>query len=116
MQIKIKDKEFELNFGVKFVRLLDEHMPIKVNINGMGEQPLSMALNRALPALQTYDTAMLSDIIYYALWKTTPRPSKEDVDDFLDDPKTNIEKLFKDVQAEMKKANAIKMALKNLKA
>ena len=40
MQIKIKDKELELNFGVKFVRLLDEHIPIKVNINGMGEPPL----------------------------------------------------------------------------
>ena len=68
MEIKINGKTQELNFGVKFVRLLDKKMPIVMNVKGMGEQPFGMALTRVVPALKTFDTAVLSDVIYLALW------------------------------------------------
>ena len=116
MEIKINGKTQELNFGVKFVRLLDKKMPIVMNVKGMGEQPFGMALTRVVPALKTFDTAVLSDVIYLALWGSKPRPSQEDVDAFIDDDKTDIEKLFSDVIDAMSKSNSVKLATKNLKA
>jgi hypothetical protein len=116
MEIKINDKDYELNFGVKFVRILDKKMPIKVNMRGAGEQSFGMAMARVVPALKTYDTAVLSDVIYAALWKAKPRPSQDDVDDFIDDENTDIEKLFDDVIDTMSKSNSVKLATKNLKA
>lgn len=116
MEIKINGKEYELNFGVKFVRLLDEKMPIMMTVKGMGEQSFGMALTRVVPALKTFDTAMLSDVIYNALWSAKSRPSQDDVDALIDNPKTDIEKLFKDVIDAMSKSNSVKLATKNLKA
>ena len=116
MEIKINGKTQELNFGVKFVRLLDKKMPIVMNVKGMGEQPFGMALTRVVPALKTFDTAVLSDVIYLALWGSKPRPSQEDVDAFIDGDKTDIEKLFSDVIDAMSKSNSVKLATKNLKA
>ena len=116
MKIKINGKEQELNFGVKFVRLLDKKMPIVMSVKGMGEQPFGMALTRVVPALKTYDTAVLSDVIYLALWSAKPRPSQDDVDALIDDDKTDIEKLFDGVREAMSKSNSVKLATKNLKA
>ena len=116
MEIKINGKEYELNFGVKFVRLLDKKMPITMNVRGMGEQPFGMAMTRIVPGLKTFDTAILSDVLYYALWKAKPRPSQDDVDAFIDDDETDIEKLFADVIDAMSKSNSVKLATKNLKA
>lgn len=116
MEIKINGKEYELNFGVKFVRLLDKKMPIMMNMKGMGEQSFGMALTRVVPALKTYDTAILSDVIYTALWGAKPRPSQDDIDAVIDDDKTDIEKLFNDVIDAMSKSNSVKLATKNLKA
>ncbi|WHO86578.1 tail assembly chaperone [Limosilactobacillus oris] len=116
MEITINKKDYELNFGVKFVRLMDKKMPIKVNVNGMGEQDFGMALTRVVPGLKTYDTSILSDVIYNALWSAKPRPSQDDVDAFIDDPDTDIEKLFNDVIDAMSKSNSVKLATKNLRA
>lgn len=116
MEIKINGKDCELNFGVRFVRELDQHMPIQLNVQGAGQQSFGMGLAKALPALQTYDSAMLSDVIYYATWACKPRPTHQAIDEMIDDPKTDIEKLFDDVTKAMKDANAVKVAAKNLKA
>lgn len=116
MTITINGKEVELNFGVRFVRELDKHMPIRMNVRGVGEQSFGMALARVVPALQTFDSAMLADVIYYAAWSNKPRPTQEDIDSFIDDPSTDIEKLFDDVISTMKESNAVKTATKNLKA
>lgn len=116
MTITINGKEVELNFGVRFVRELDKHMPIKMKVKGMGEQSFGMALSRVVPGLQTYDTALLADVIYYATWANKARPSQEDIDSFIDDPSTDIEKLFDEVTTAMSESNSVKLATKNLKA
>lgn len=116
MTITINGKEVELNFGVRFVRELDKHMPIKMKVKGMGEQSFGMALSRVVPALKTFDTAMLADVIYYATWANKSRPTQEEIDNFIDDPSTDIEKLFDDVTTAMNESNSVKLATKNLKA
>ncbi|UQS82608.1 tail assembly chaperone [Bombilactobacillus folatiphilus] len=110
MKLKINNQEQELNFGVRFVRELDQ-------VAGMNMQNFSfgMGLTRAIPALKTYDPAILSDVIYCATFKNSPRVSHEAVDDFIDSITSGKElgKLFDDVNAEMNEANALKVALKN---
>ena len=115
MQITIGKKNLDLNFGVRFVREIDKLVGVEMNIQG-SKQSLGFGLTKAVLGLKSYDSAMLSTIIYAAAWDNKKRPSQLDVDNFLDDPKTDIEKLFDDVTAEMMKANAVKVATKNLKA
>lgn len=115
MIIKINNEEHELNFGVRFVRDLDKRAGVLMGA-GVRQQNFGMALTKALPGLQTYDAAVLADVIYSALHADKKRPSIDEIYDYIDDPKTDIEKAFKDVQSEIKKSNAVKLAAKNLKA
>lgn len=113
MKITIAGKEQELNFGVRFVRELDK-------VAGMeaGGMSLGMGLTKSLPALNAYDPAVLSDVIYSATFRNSPRVSRNDVDDYLDGLTSvkEFEKLFDDVSKEVKKANVLKVALKNMQA
>ena len=61
MKIKINGKEYEPSFNMKFVRLLDKHRGITMEVPGAGKQPFGMAMTRVVPALKTYDTGALSD-------------------------------------------------------
>ena len=113
MKITIAGKEQELNFGVRFVRELDK-------VAGMeaGGMSLGMGLTKSLPALSAYDPAVLSDVIYSATFRNSPRVSRNDVDDYLDGLTSvkEFEKLFDNVSKEVKKANVLKVALKNMQA
>ncbi|MCS8595165.1 MULTISPECIES: tail assembly chaperone [Leuconostoc] len=112
MQVKINNKEVELKFGVKFVRELDKVAGLDVNGASFG-----MGLTKSIPALNTADPAVLSDVIYSAASTNKAfRPSQDDVDNFIDDYDGDLEKLFDDVIKEMSAANAIKVALKNAQA
>ncbi|GBG94648.1 hypothetical protein LFYK43_11070 [Ligilactobacillus salitolerans] len=112
MQVKINGKEIELKFGVKFTRELDKIAGLDVQGASFG-----MGLTKTIPALNTADPAALSDVIYAATSTVLSfRPSQDDVDDFIDGYEGDLEKLFDDVIAEMGKANAIKVALKNAQA
>lgn len=119
MQIKIKNKNYNLNFGVRFVRELDKVAGMKIEQNGI-EQSFGMGVTMSLPSLNQYDPATLSDVLYCAAWDNAKRPSQNAIDDFIDDPETDLSKLFDDVMKEMNEANAIKVVVsklpKNLKA
>lgn len=115
MQIKIKGREVELKFGVKFVRVLDQVAGLAVN--GLEGASFGMGLSKSIVGIRTADPAVLADVIYSATATVKDtRPSRDDVDDFIDDYDGDLEKLFDDVSNEMSKANAIKVALKNTRA
>lgn len=108
MELEIKGKKYELNFGVKFVHLADDRLGLKNALN----VEFGMALGRIIPSLKGYDTAVLSEVISIA---ATPSLSLNDADAYIDDPNTDIEALLKDVLKEMESANAVKLAAKKLK-
>jgi hypothetical protein len=109
MQLKIDNKDIELNFGVRFVRELDKVAGMKVNGQSFG-----FGLTKSLPALQAYDPAVLSDVIYCAAWGNKPRPTQKAIDDFIDTD-ADLEKVFDEVQKEISESNAVKAAAKNMK-
>lgn len=109
MEVTIKGKKYQLNFGVGFVRNLDHFYGLS-NKSGFN---LGMGLTKTIPALKGYDPAALAEVIQCA---AEPAVTLSDVDSLIDNPKTDIEKLFNDVQKELNEANAVKLAVKNLKA
>lgn len=115
MEITIKGKKLDLNFGVQFVRELDQIAGMELNLQGQ-VQKFGMGMVKSIPALQGYDTAVLSDILYCACWDNKNRPSRRDMDAFIDDPKTDLEEIFDGVKKSMSEANAVKLAAKNLRA
>lgn len=115
MQIKVNGKDVNLNFGVHFIRELDQKVGLTLTVQGI-KQNFGMALTKVIPALQSYDVAVLADLLYCAAWDNQKRPSLSDIDAFLDDTNTDIDKLFDEVQRELKSSNAARTATKNLKA
>jgi hypothetical protein len=113
MKIKINNTEYELNFGIRFVRELDK--VASVSNNGIS---LGMALMRTLPALQTCDPVALCNVIYAAAYGNNPRPSMKDVERFIDKEVSfeELEKYFDDILKEINESTATKLVAKNLKA
>lgn len=111
MKLKVGSKNYDLNFGIGFVRELDLRYGLGANGTSFG-----MGLTKALYGLRVYDPASLSDVLYTATHADAVRPDPKAVDRMLEDDNTDIEKLFDDVATELSKANAVKLAVKNLKA
>lgn len=108
MELTINGKKYQLNFGVGFVRNLDKFY----GLSNQAGFSLGLGLTKAIPALRSYDPAVLAEVVQCA---AEPAISLVDVDHYLDDPKTDIEKVFESVQKELSEANAVKLAVKNLK-
>ncbi len=108
MELTIKGKKYQLNFGVGFVRNLDKFY----GLSNQAGFSLGLGLTKAIPALRAYDPAVLAEVIQCA---AEPGIELSKVDEFLDDSKTDIEKVFEDVQKELNEANAVKLAVKNLR-
>lgn len=115
MQIKINNNDINLNFGVRFIRELDNRIGVTVNLQG-AQQNFGMALMKVVPAMQSYDVAILAEVMYCAAWDNKQRPSLAEIDNFIDNNDTDIDKLFNQVKAELERSNAAKTATKNLKA
>lgn len=118
MQITINGKEYGLNFGVAFIREIDKIAGVQMSLNGKAQNSgdFGLSMMRVLPGLYAFNASVLSDVIYAAAWDNHKRPSRRDVDDMIDDPKTDLGKLFADVTKAMNQANAVKVVAKNVKA
>lgn len=110
MQLTINGKEYELNFGVRFVREMDKNLGAVMHGINFG-----MGVAKALAGLNAYDAAVLADTIYSATVASKKRPSANEVDDFIDS-NSDLDSLFKQVKDEMNSANAVKAIAKNMKA
>lgn len=106
MQLTIDKKQYDFKFGVGFVRKLDENYGIKQNGIAFG-----FGLARVVPGLNSYDPAVLAEVLQCAA-KQAINLTK--IDDYLDDC-SDLEKVFETVLEEMSKANAVKLAVKKMK-
>ncbi|MCD2256409.1 tail assembly chaperone [Lactobacillus sp. CC-MHH1034] len=111
MEIVINKKKYTLFFGTKFVRELDKIAGLDVNGMGMG-----FSLAKTMPALQQYNPSALSNVIWAATATDPNRPSRDEVDTYIDTTTDDLKKLFDDVLSEMGKSQPLKLALSRLKA
>lgn len=116
MEITINDAKLELRFGVRFIRELDKIAGLNAEVRGQ-KVSLGFGTIKALPALEAYDTAVLSQVIYAAAYDADPRPGEDAIDDYLDTLSVKqLENLFTKVRKEISNSNTVQVSLKNMKA
>ena len=108
MQIKINGKDYELNFGIRWVLLMNQNH----NISGNGFSQ-GMGINQAVASLSLYDPVGLSEILLNATWINKDRPTSADIDHYLDTD-ADIKKLCDEILKEIETANATKAQAKNV--
>lgn len=108
MQIKINDKTYELNFGIRWVLLMNQNH----NISGNGINQ-GMGINQAVASLSQYDPIGLSEILVNATWINKERPTSADIDRYLETD-ADIKKLCDSILKEIETANATKAQVKNV--
>ena len=108
MQIKINGKDYELNFGIRWVLLMNQ----KHNIaqNGLSQ---GMGINQAVASLSQYDPIGLSEILLNATWINKERPTSADIEHFLETD-ADVKKLCDSILKEIETANATKAQVKNV--
>lgn len=108
MQIKINGKAYELNFGIRWVLLMNQ----KHNIaqNGLSQ---GMGINQAVASLSQYDPIGLSEILLNATWINKERPTSADIDHYLETD-ADVKKLCDSILKEIETANATKAQVKNV--
>lgn len=108
MQIKINGKAYELNFGIRWVLLMNQNH----NISGNGINQ-GMGINQAVASLSQYDPIGLSEILVNATWINKERPTSADIDRYLETD-ADIKKLCDSILKEIETANATKAQVKNV--
>lgn len=103
MVININDKEYEVYFGIAFVRALDE----QYSTPGAGGSRFGIGLETYISKLFAGDTVALAEIIYAGTASEKTRPTQKLVDQYVDTVE-DIDALFEEVLAELKKQNATK--------
>nr|DAI34274.1 MAG TPA: tail assembly chaperone [Caudoviricetes sp.] len=101
MQISVNGKNIELNFGIRFVKELNEKFHITLDSG----KRIGSGLEETVPMLFTGDILALEDILQAAAWGAENRPSQEELEDYLDSVE-DIEALFDEVLGELKNQNA----------
>lgn len=100
MILKINDKEYELNFGIRFVRELD-----KKHHSVIAGKNIGTGLEDTIPMIFIGDMGALEDVLYAAMWREEKKPSQEEMDDFIDSVE-DIEALCEETINELKNQNA----------
>ena len=108
MQIKINGKAYELNFGIRWVLLMNQ----KHNItqNGLSQ---GMGINQAVASLSQYDPIGLSEILLNATWINKERQTSADIEHYLETD-ADVKKLCDSILKEIETANATKAQVKNV--
>lgn len=106
MELTIKDKVYQFKFGIGFVKEINKTE--KRPVDGMPGIEEEVGLALAVARVINGDVVALADVLELANKGRTPRLTRTDLEDYLDDEGTDIDKLFNDVIDFFGKANATK--------
>jgi hypothetical protein len=106
--MEIKGTEYEVHFGIKFIRELDKKYEIERENMKFGA-----GLEMIVPLLLGYDATKLSEVLYLSTCTEKKRPNQESVDEYVENHE-DIEKLFEEVMDELKNSNATRLKVKDL--
>lgn len=114
MKFEIAEKEYELHFGIKFVRQLDELY--RVDYQGL---EFGMGVNFAFLGLNQYNPATLGDVIRSAVSYEKSPPILKHIDESIEsyaDEHNGLGELFEIIIDEMGKSSVVKDTLERFKA
>lgn len=105
-ELTINDTTYQFNFGMGFVREIDPTATKAIDdIKGKVQH---MGLQFAVAGIIDGDVATLSDVLVRANKGFEPRVTQKEIDRYIEDENTDIDKLFDDVLGFLKRANATK--------
>lgn len=104
MELTINGQVYEFNFGMRFLREVNKKATVQVD--GVKGAEKNVGLRMAVAGIVDGDMETLVDVLDLANKGQEPRVTREVLDNYIDDPDTDIDKLFEDVMDFLKKANA----------
>lgn len=108
MVISIKDKEYELHFGIKFIRELDErHFVMEEGVR------FGAGLEILYPRLILGNPVILSEIIWTATNTLLNRPTPALVDEYIESV-DDLDALFDEVISQLKNGKVTKRTIAEL--
>lgn len=104
MELTINGHVYEFNFGMRFLREVNKKATAQVD--GVKGAERNLGLRMAVAGIVDGDVESLVDVLDLANKGRDPRATKTVLDSYIDDPDTDIDKLFEDVMDFLKKTNA----------
>lgn len=104
MELTINGQVYEFNFGMGFLREVNKKATVQVD--GVKGAEKNLGLRMAVAGIVDGDVETLVDVLDLANKGRDPRTTKTVLDSYIDDPDTDIDKLFEDVMDFLKKTNA----------
>lgn len=106
MELTINGQVYQFNFGMGFLR--DVNKKIQVPVDNLKDVNKGIGLKYMIGSVMDGEVEPLVDLLDAANQGQTPRVTKELLDDYIDDPETDIDKLFEDTLGFLRTANATK--------
>lgn len=103
MVLNINGNDYEIHFGIGFVRKLDE----KYFVTNQSGVKFGTGLETKVPMLLDNDAVTLAEFLYEGTCAEKKRPTLKEVDAYIDQV-DDIDALYEEVIDELKKHNATK--------
>lgn len=107
-ELTIKGEVFQFNFGMGFMREINKK--IVQPVEDLKDVKQNIGLRYHVLCLIGRDIEALVEVLIAANKGQNPRVTSMLLDEYIDDPETDIEKLFEDVLDFLRKSNATKSA------
>lgn len=100
-ELTINGTVYSFNFGIGFVREINK--TVQVEMSGVKEDA---GLTMALTHIYDGNVVALVDALDFANKGRKPRVSRQELEEYIEDPDTDIDKLFDDVIGFFRESNA----------
>lgn len=112
-ELTINEEVYQFNFGMGFMR--DINKTVTTPVEGMKDMSQNIGLRFKTLSLYDNDLEALVEVLDYAnKYAPKPRVTRALLDAYIDNPETDIDRLFADVIDFLKKANATKKAMEEV--
>ena len=111
-ELTINDVVYTFRFGMGFIRAINKTM--STPIDGVPGEKQNIGLRYKVGCLYDGDVEALVEILDYANKTEKPRVTRDLLDAYIDDPKTDIDTLFSEVLDFLRRNNATKKVVAEL--
>lgn len=112
MELTIKEQVYQFNFGMGFLREMNRK--VTVPVDGIKDVQRHIGLRYTVSGIMDGDVEALEELLVAANKDQAPRVTTALLDEYIDDPETDIDQLFEDVLGFLKNANATKKCLQEI--
>lgn len=112
MELTIKEQVYQFNFGMGFLREMNRKVTMPVD--GIKDVKRHIGLRYMVSGIMDGDVEALEELLVAANKDQAPRVTTALLDEYIDDPETDIDQLFEDVLGFLKNANATKKCLQEI--